>query len=40
MSTKWGQPFVVEAVYLSGAYHLANPNGDTLLMPINDKYYP
>ena len=37
--TKWGQPFVVEVVYSSGAYRLANPNGDTLLMPINDKCY-
>jgi len=25
-------------VYSNGAYRLTNPNGDTLMMPINDKY--
>ena len=27
--------FMVETVYLNGAYRLANPNGDTLVMPMN-----
>ena len=36
-------PFVVESVYSNGAYRLITPDGDTLMMPINDKllkYYP
>jgi len=37
---KWEQLFVVETVYSSGAYRLANLNCDTLMMPINDKCYP
>ena len=41
---KWEGPFVVESVYSSGAYHLANANGDIIMMPINGKflkrYYP
>lgn len=41
---KWEGPFVVESVYSNGAYRLANPNGDVIMMPINDKflkkYYP
>jgi len=37
---KLGQPFIVETVYSSEAYRLVNPNGDTLLMPINNKCYP
>jgi len=41
---KWEEPFVVETVYSNGVYHLSNPNGDTLMMPINKfflmKYYP
>jgi len=41
---KWEWPFVVETVYSNGAYLLANPNGNTLMMPINGmflkKYYP
>ena len=41
---KWEGPFVVESVYSNGAYRLITSNGDTLMMPINDrflkKYYP
>jgi len=41
---KWEGPFMVEIIYLNGAYRLANPNDDLLMMPINDKflkkYYP
>ena len=41
---KWEGPFMIETVYSSEAYRLANPNGDTLMMLINDKflkkYYP
>jgi len=41
---KWERPFMVETVYSNGAYYLANPNGNTLMMPINvkflKKYYP
>jgi len=41
---KWEGPFVVESVYLNGAYRIITPDGDTLMMPINDKflkkYYP
>ena len=33
-----GGPFMVETVYSNGAYYLANPNGDTLMMPINNKF--
>jgi len=35
---KWEGPFMVETAYSNGAYHLANPNGDTLMMPINSKF--
>ena len=42
--SKWKGPFIVGTVYSNGAYHLANPNGDTLMMLINGKflkkYYP
>ena len=35
---------MVEPVYSNGEYHLINPEGDILMMPINDKflkrYYP
>jgi len=41
---KWEGPIVVDIVYSSGAYCLANPNGDQLMIPINGKflkkYYP
>jgi len=41
---KWEGPFVVKSVYSNGAYRLINPDGDTLIMPINGKflkkYYP
>jgi len=41
---KWEGPFMVETVYSNEAYHLANPNDDTLMIPINGKllkkYYP
>jgi len=35
---KWEGPFVVESVYSNGAYHLITPDGDTLMMPINDRF--
>ena len=31
---KWEGPFVLESVYSNGAYHLINPEGDILMMPI------
>ena len=34
----WEGPYVVEMVYLNRAYHLTNPNGDMLMMPINRKF--
>jgi len=41
---KWEGPYVVETIYSNEAYRLINPNGDTLMMPINGKflkkYYP
>ena len=41
---KWEGPFVVELVYSNEAYRLITPDGDMLMMPINDrflkKYYP
>lgn len=37
-------PFVVEFVYSNGAYRLITTEGNTLIMPVNDKflkkYYP
>jgi len=37
-------PFVIETVYSNGAYRVMTPDGDMLMMPINDrflrKYYP
>ena len=35
---KWEGPFVVETIYSNGAYRLANPNDDALMMPISDKF--
>ena len=35
---KWEGPYVVEMVYSNGAYRLTNLNGDTLIMPINEKF--
>ena len=35
---KWEGPYVVKMVYSSGAYRLTNPNGNTLTMPINEKF--
>jgi len=35
---KWEGPFVVETIYSNGAYCFANPNGDTLMMPIYGKF--
>jgi len=41
---KWEGPFMVETVHSNGAYRLANPNGDALMMLISgnflEKYYP
>jgi len=41
---KWEGPFEIETVYSNGAYHLATPDGDILMMPVNGKflkkYYP
>jgi len=35
---------VIETVNSNGAYHLATPDGDILMMPVNGKflkkYYP
>jgi len=35
---KWEELFVIESVYSNRVYHLTNPNGDTLMMPIYGKY--
>ena len=35
---KWEGPFVVELVYSNKTYCLTNPNGDMLMMPVNEKY--
>jgi len=35
---KWEGPFVVESVYLNGAYRLITMNDDTLMMPINGRF--
>ena len=32
---KWEGPFVIETVYSNGAYRLATPSGEILIMPIN-----
>ena len=41
---KWEGPFVIESVYLNGAYRLTNEKGELLMMSINGKflkkYYP
>ena len=41
---KWEGSFVIETVYSNGAYHLATPSHDILMMPVNrkfpKKYYP
>jgi len=41
---KWEGLYVVESVYLNRAYRFITPNGDMLMMPINEKflkkYYP
>jgi len=41
---KWEGPFVLESVYSNGACRLITPDGDKLMIPINDrflkKYYP
>ena len=41
---KWEGPFIIETVYWNGTYRFITPDGDTLMMPINDKflkkYYP
>jgi len=41
---KWEGPFIIETVYSNGAYHLATPRGDILMMLVNGKflkkYYP
>jgi len=39
LQPKWEGPFMVETVYSNRAYLLTNPNGDTLLMPINEKFF-
>jgi len=36
---KWERPCMVETVYSNGAYHLANLIGNTLMMPINGKFF-
>ena len=41
---KWEGLFVIETVYSNGAYRVATPNGDKLMMSVNEKflkkYYP
>jgi len=41
---KWEGSFVIETVYSNGAYRLATPDDDTVMMPVNGKflknYYP
>ena len=41
---KWEGPFVIETVHSNGAYRLATPDVDILMMPVNGKflkkYYP
>jgi len=36
--SKWEGLFVIETVYSNGAYRLATPDGDTLMMPVNGKF--
>ena len=39
---KWEGPFIKEIVNSNGAYRLITPDGDMVMMPINDrlkKYY-
>jgi len=36
---KWEGPFVVKSAYSNGACRLTTPDGDTLLMPINDRFF-
>jgi len=36
---KWEGPYVVEMVYSNRAYRLTKPNGKTLMMPINMKFF-
>ena len=42
--SKWKGPYMVEMVYSNGAYCLTNPNGNMLMMSVNEKflkkYYP
>ena len=33
---KWEGPFVVESVYSNRAYRLITPDGDTLMMPLEE----
>jgi len=35
---KWEGQFVIETVYSNEAYRLITPDGDTLMMPINDRF--
>jgi len=35
---KWEGPFVVKSAYSNGAYHLITPDGDTLMLLINDRF--
>ena len=41
---KWERPFVIETIYSNGAYRLATPDCDILMMPVSGKflkkYYP
>lgn len=35
---KWEGPFVIETVFLNGAYYLTKPNWEIVMMPSNDKF--
>ena len=41
---KWEGPFIIELVYTNEAYYFITPDGDMLMVSINDrflkKYYP
>jgi len=35
---KWKGSFVIETVFSNSVYRLATPDGDILMMPVNDKF--
>lgn len=44
LQSKWEEPFQIKIDYLNGAYRLAKPDNELLMMPVNGnflkKYYP